>query len=751
VNVPNVDQLPPDIVQSTRAVVWKFETRDGKATKVPYIPHRPSERAKVDDPRTWNTFWVAYDAVVDGKADGIGIVLIGDDDLIGTDLDGCVKKDTAVIGPEALAIVQLVNSYTEITPSGKGLRIFARGHLPPGRRVRRGVGHTGVELYETGKYLTITGQHVEGTPRTIETRTRELVALHAQVFGVEQPSAAVAGPDQPVSLTDAELLVKACTARNGAGFAALWDGNLAAYHGDASAGDLALCNQLAFWTGRNAEQIDRLFRQSQLMRPKWDSRRGKSTYGTWTITKAINDCTTVYTPSIDIELEDDNDTADPAPVMSTPRLSADAAPASDNWPTLHDDALVGLLGDLVRTIAPQTEADPVALLGHALVFWGNLINRNPYATVGAVRHHLNENVLFVGSTSSGRKGTAEGELRPVMAAVDEVWAETRLRTGLSSGEGLIEQIRDPREVQEPIKVKGQIVGYQRVVVDEGVSDKRLCIVEPEFGKVLRVSRREGNTLSATMRQCWDSGDLRVMTRHSPIQATAAHVSLIGHVTPLELRQELKSTDMANGFINRFLLLLVRRSQFLPEGGMVDAQRCAELVQDFVTATDAARKTGLIGRDKEASAYWADLYPTITRDRAGLVGAVCSRAPAHILRLSLLYALADRSAVVQLEHLKAAVAVWTYAEASVQIIFHQRTGHRLSDYLLALLRTYPEGLTRAELSGKLSRHRPADELHEALQRLLEYGLAICVKEPVAATGGRPAHRWFAAELSTRKEP
>lgn len=745
-SLPNLEYLPADIVHSTRVVIWKFETRAGSTTKVPYIPHRPFERAKVDDPQTWNTFQVAYDAVADGKADGAGVVLVGDG-LIGIDLDGCVNTETGEIDPDALTIVRQIDSYTEKTPSGRGLRIFARGTLPPGRRVQQRGGHRGIEVYETGKYLTVTGQHVAGTPRTIETRITELAAVHQQIFGVERPPASAARAPATRRLDDMTLVMRASTAKNGARFVQLWHGDAAAYGEDRSAADLALCNVLAFWSGRDADQMDRLFRQSQLMRPKWESRRGESTYGAWTIARAIADCATVYTPGVDIDLDDDvvDEPADRVSVMSTRTART---PAADNWPELHEDALVGLFGDLVRTIAPQTEADPVALLGHALVFWGNLIGRTPYSTIGPARHYLNESLLLVGSTSSGRKGTAESEIRPLMAAVDKTWAEQRLRTGLSSGEGLIEQVRDPREVQEPIKVRGRIMGYQRVVEDEGVSDKRLCVVEPEFGKVLRVSRREGNTLSATLRQCWDSGDLRVMTRHSPLQATGAHVSLIGHVTPHELRQELKSTDMANGFINRFVLLLVRRSQLLPEGGTVDDRLFADLVRRFGLATETARRIGLVKRDDQATAYWAERYSPITRDRPGLVGAVCNRAATHVRRFSLLYALADQSPVVRLEHLKAAVAVWNFSEASAQIIFNQRTGNRLSDYLLEVLRGCPDGLTRTQLSAVLSRNRPADEMHEALERLRDYGLAVSVEEPVTAKGGRPAHRWFAVELSTR---
>jgi hypothetical protein len=739
--LPQLETLPADIRDSLRGVAWKLETRDGKPTKVPYQARRPLERAAVNDPATWCAFMDAYDAVADGKVDGAGFVL--GNGITGIDLDHCRDPKTGAIDKWARTIIRRFDSYTEESQSGTGVHIIVRGVLPPGGRKKGGL-----ELYDERHYFVVTGRHLEGTPQTIQERTRELAAVHAQIFGpaptAPEPAPSPTNDQSGVTLDDAAVLVKATAATNGARFAALWRGDTSSYGQDESAADLALCNLLAFWTRRDGDRMDRLFRQSGLMRAKWDSRRGTSTYGAQTIAKAIADCTVEHTPEITIEIDDRSDVEPDARQSAAHSVPAPDPVADDSgWPVLHADALVGVFGDLVRTIAPTTEADPVALLGHALAFWGSLVGRGPHALVGAVRHYLNENILLVGNTSSGRKGTAEGEIRPVMAAVDPEWAATRLVGGLSSGEGLIYQVRDALSAQEPIKVQGRVLGYQTVVTDDGVADKRLCVLETEFGKTLRVSDRSGNTLSATMRQAWDTGDLAIMTRNSPVRATQAHISLIAHITPIELRKELKSVDMASGFANRFLFLLVRRSQYLPDGGAVDPSELVSLIQRLAVATEHARQTGRLMRDDAATAYWAECYPAVTADRPGLVGALCTRAPAHVLRVSLLYALADQALAIRLEHVKAALALWRYSEASIRSVFRTTTGHRLADYLLALLRTAPNGLTRTELSGALGNNRRADEIHEALERLLEYGLASCVKS-TATRGGRPAHRWFAIE-------
>jgi primase-polymerase (primpol)-like protein len=277
-----VEHLPVEIRTSRRAVVWKHERCDGKAkvTKVPYVPVRPWTRASSIDPGTWGTFDQALAVVAAGTADGISIAV--GDGLVGVDLDDCRTPANGEITSEALAIVHTLESYTEVSPSGEGLRLFAHGTLPPGGR------HKGtIEMYDRAHFLSVTGWHVAGTPATIEERTTSLGVLHARVFGRnehdERPRREV-GP-LTVDRDDAGLLERAHAARNGAKFAALWRGDVSGYPSHSEA-DLALCTQLAFWTGGDAARVDRLFRRSGLWRPKWDM-GGAVTYGERTIATAI--------------------------------------------------------------------------------------------------------------------------------------------------------------------------------------------------------------------------------------------------------------------------------------------------------------------------------------------------------------------------------------------------------------------------------------------------------------------------------
>ena len=223
------------------------------------------------------------------------------------------------------------------------------------------------------------------------------------------------------------------------------------------------------------------------------------------------------------------------------------------WPTMGDDAYHGLAGEVVHTIEPHTEADPVAILIQFLACAGNIIGRCPYHQIEGDQHHANLFTVLVGESSKARKGTSWGRIASFAKLADEHWYDDRTKSGLSSGEGLINEVRDERKEWNRRRAA-------RKSLIAGVKDKRLMVSEPEFAGVLAVVERHGNTLSPLMRKAWDGGILATMTRTAPLRATGAHISIVGHITVDELRARLTRTDTANGFANRFLFMLVRRSR-----------------------------------------------------------------------------------------------------------------------------------------------------------------------------------------------
>jgi hypothetical protein len=216
------------------------------------------------------------------------------------------------------------------------------------------------------------------------------------------------------------------------------------------------------------------------------------------------------------------------------------------FPVMASEAFAGLPGEIVDMIGPHSESDRVALLLNSHVMFGNVLGRGPVYRVEGTDHATNLFVVQVGDTAKARKGTGVDRVKQVFRLVDGDWSSKRVHTGLSSGEGVIWEVRDPitKLVQEG---KGADAMMVQQTVDAGVADKRLMIFESEFAGTLRVMQREGNILSRVLRDALDSGDLATLTKNSPARATGACVSLIGHITASELRPNLDRTEMANGF------------------------------------------------------------------------------------------------------------------------------------------------------------------------------------------------------------
>lgn len=417
------------------------------------------------------------------------------------------------------------------------------------------------------------------------------------------------------------------------------------------------------------------------------------------------------------------------------------------WPTLPPEALHGLPGEVVRTLDPHTEADPAAILFQTLVAFGNVLGRSAHFRVEADEHPGNLFAVLVGDSAKGRKGTSWSHIKRLFRSVDETWVLNRVVQGLSSGEGLKYHVRDPRVEKQAIKEKGRVVGYQEVEVDAGEPDKRLLVIEAEFASVLRVLQREGNTLSAVIRCAWDDGNLRTLTKSDPTVATGAHVSIIGHCTAQETLRYLDSTEAGNGFANRYLWVCGRRSKELPEGGELHKVDLGPLLRRLGEAVDFAGQVGELRRDDAARAVWRAVYSDLSAGRPGLYGAATARAEAQVVRLSLLYALADRSALIREEHLLAALAAWSYCDASARYIFGTATGDRVADRIETELGARPEGLTRKDLHSLFGRHESAERISGALSLLRDAGR---VRAEAVQTGGRPAERWFSCRRCEQSE-
>jgi hypothetical protein len=409
------------------------------------------------------------------------------------------------------------------------------------------------------------------------------------------------------------------------------------------------------------------------------------------------------------------------------------APAVAAWPTLSDAAYYGVAGDVVRVIEPHSEADPVAILIQFLTCAGNIIGNCPFYQVEGTRHRTNLFGVLVGETAKARKGTSWDRISEIVRIADERWYAERAKGGLSSGEGLINEVRDPVQ-------KWNAKEKQFETLDPGIADKRLMVTETEFAGVLAVAERHGNTISTTVRKAWDGGKLQTMTRSSALSATGAHISIIGHITEDELRARLTRTDTANGFGNRFLFVLVKRSKVLPFGGDgLPDEVIFRLGERLKAAVASASAIGRVNWTDAAAEVWKTIYGPLSEGQRGLLGAVTSRAEAQVVRLALIYAALDGTSKIDLPHIQAALAVWEYAEASAAHIFGASLGDPIADDILRALHQASSGMSRNTIRDYFGRHQSSDRIGVALALLMTKGLA---RNEHKVSGGRPVETWFA---------
>jgi putative DNA primase/helicase len=317
----SVYQAPKELRTVDQFVCWQEEDRDGDVTKVPYSVH--GGRASSTNPKTWAPFEAAVTHAEEHSMSGVGFVFTEDDPYAGIDLDHCRNPETGVVEPWARKIVDALDSYTEVSPSGTGLHIFVKATLP-GRNNRRGP----VEMYESGRYFTLTGKHLDGTPAEIHERQDVLGRLYRHVFKEEKPAAETNG-HRPrtgsLDVGDEDLIALAMQAKNGEKFARLWRGDTSDYAGDESRADLALCSLLAFWTEGDTARMDHLFRQSGLYRDKWN----RHDYRERTFNKVLEGRTEFYEPSGKVSVSANGNGSQPKTTSKQPTPTHDEL--RDRW------------------------------------------------------------------------------------------------------------------------------------------------------------------------------------------------------------------------------------------------------------------------------------------------------------------------------------------------------------------------------------------------------------------------------------
>lgn len=439
--------------------------------------------------------------------------------------------------------------------------------------------------------------------------------------------------------------------------------------------------------------------------------------------------------------------SDPSPQGPDPRptFGDPAAP-----PRPPEETAPGLLGELVRTIRPHTEADPFAIVLQCLVMIGSMIGRTAHWVVEATRHGLNEFLVLVGDSGKGRKGSALSWARKLLMLADPGWVESCVVNGLSTGPGVIAEVHDPIVHRRPVKdpKSGRIVDYEEITRDHGVSDKRRLFVEPEMAQVFARAGTIANGLSAILRLGFDGERLAIKTKSMPQVATGAHIALIGHSTTEEIRQTLSAIDRANGLGNRCVFWHTQRSASTPVGSAPSDDTLKALQGELTRVVSHAKTVGNMAFDSDADALWRARYADLSAARHGPSGSLLSRAEVHVRRFACLYALVGLSAVVRRADLEAALALWAYSEASVRYIFDRSPPDPLVDEILGYLQSSGSGMTRGALRTRIGNHVSGPRITQALEDLRQRGLAQIASIPGP---GRHAEHWSAVTSTPQGPP
>jgi len=519
-NPLNCEGIPPELKFWSHWVCWAYAERKGKPSKVPKNP-RTGSNAKADAPGTWGEFPLAVEhwkAHKNNGIAGVGYVFSADDPFTGVDLDKCRDPETGEVKPWAQEIITRLNSYTEVSPSGRGVHILLKGNLPPGGN-RKGR----VEMYFQGHYFTITGHHLEETPATIEDRQAELEALHGEIFGPAPskspaPSAKIPGPSPTLDLADSEIIAKAQAARNGAKFDRLWRGDLTGYDTPSEA-TAALLNHLCFWCGRDPERIDRLFRQSGLMRPKWDRAQSGSTWGALEIQKAIARATEFYTPGQRPPGMD--------PTRPKDKLPKAAVEAHNPLiPIFPEEVMTGAAGAFARCYASYLETPKPFLFLNYLTLLGHVVS-DKITLASEIAPQPRLYTINLGESSDTRKTTSINKVHSFFLDVVKP-EDINLIFGVGSAEGLAKVFN---------------------------KNHRGILVLDELKALVQKMRIDSSVLLPCINTLFELNLYHSLTKNHGFKIDNAELCLLAASTVDTYRSMFTSQFLDIGFVNRLFIII----------------------------------------------------------------------------------------------------------------------------------------------------------------------------------------------------
>jgi hypothetical protein len=389
------------------------------------------------------------------------------------------------------------------------------------------------------------------------------------------------------------------------------------------------------------------------------------------------------------------------------------------------------IGRLAYALDPYTEADPIGILATLLAATGTHLGPGLFFPIGYERHPLLTWPIIIGPTGSGKKGSGYNAAKALLTSADTEFVACNIRSGLSTGEGLATVFA----VEEGKPGKARLL-------PEG--DCRLLAYEPEWASVMARMKREGNTLSATLRAAWEGGDMSTLNVDARV-ARRSHIGIIAHITPEEFRAKVSASDMAGGTYNRFLPIAVAQSKFLPNPTIGDPAWLQRHGAELAARLAQAGRVTTIGLDTDATTMWARLYLEFGADADAhgntTLAQFTSRAAPNCLRIAATHAALDNTTLITPGHLTAAAALIRYSTASAAAVLTPTTD---LDHLHTWITTAGnQGRTRKEIvADHFQGNTKADRITELLTRLIDTGRITHHRRPPVGGRGRPTDVYIA---------
>lgn len=729
------NNTPIQMQQRPRWVVWRREERDGKLTKIPYQPN--GAKASSTDPSTWISFEDAVKTAATGCYTGIGFVLGLDVDIgktwIGIDWD---KQHPDEIHDEIVSL----GSYGELSPSGNGAHVIAWG-TKPGKKSRK----SNIEIYDSGRYFTVTGDHIEDTPKEIrDININALQAIYQKIDPDEESHQPKQNTRRKPDLSDNEIIEKCQNASNSAKFNALWRGNTSGYDSHSNA-DLALCSILAFYT-QDAIQLDRLVRRSGLYREKWD----RTDYATGTIGEALKGTGETWSPGgQDTRHRQPQQKTEPQPLEN--RVKSIAAPRLDLSLIESDNFIHQYINCHMKLSGGHREfkyAAAISLL--SLVSDRRVLTRLSFGPV-----YPNVYALLLGVSSDSGKSTSLNEFKNAAIFIHPDFLSRGLPSRFSP-EGFFKSLAL------------QPHGY---------------FLKDELASLLAGMNKEGGYLAGfrdDLCEYFDCPDtsVKMLARGNQI-ASEIHLTCLAATTISSFERHVNVVDLESGLLARFLVIKPNEApEYRPVeiAGHIDRQPLKNLVERLSKTFALLQKLKTLVLEPSESAL--AIYNTWDRERMAnehrtdTEKAIGGRLRVYVFKLAMIYYIGSArfndvlESVVGDEIAKLAhgakdnrLGIFTKSELRIPDEYLEAALCHVKDYFLPLsvrglegaiansyenhmnriiqaLRKAPDNrMTRAELIRNIPRSIPSKELDALLQLLHDEGIVFQEERQGPGKNGR----------------